>query len=349
MIFKSQTFTVSDLYNWYKAKELFLQPKFQRRKVWKPAARSYLMDTIIRGLPIPKIYFRMQVDPRTVKSVREVVDGQQRLDAIFSYVDNKFVVKKTDSPIAGGKKFKDLPEAIRSSILSFDIAADLLIGADDAQVLQIFARINSYSVTLNAQEKRNARTFGLFKESAYKLGTSHLTFWIDNNILTHQNVARMAEAELTSELLVSLIAGLQDKKSALDKYYASYADVFPNQKVVESKFEKSLSWIADNALKAMKDTIFTRRALFYSLFMAVADAIYGIEKGQGPITNFPKRLTAEQKQMLDKSLRDISNGVRSKIPPASVAEFALATARQTDNIGPRQIRHNYLFAILKSI
>jgi hypothetical protein len=217
MQFKSQTFTISDLYNWYKKDELFLQPKFQRRKVWKPVARSYLIDTIVRGLPMPKIYFRVQVDPQSIKSVREIVDGQQRLDAIFSYIENKFAVSRTHDSIAAGKKFNALAPHIQSAILSYDLSSDLLIGADDAQVLQIFARINSYSVTLNAQEKRNARFFGPFKALAYSLGTAHLAFWVDNRILTNQAIARMAEAELTSELVVGLLAGLQDKKSSLDR------------------------------------------------------------------------------------------------------------------------------------
>jgi len=349
MEFKSQTFTVADLYNWYKAKELFLQPKFQRRKVWKPVARSYLIDTVIRGLPIAKIYYRMQVDPDSVKSVREIVDGQQRLDAIFSYVDNKFTVSRAHNPIAGGKLFKHLPASVRSQILSYDIAADLLMGADDAQVLQIFARINSYSVTLNAQEKRNAKYFGLFKELAYKLGTSHLSFWLDNGILTNHNVARMAEAELTSELIVGLMAGLQDKKASIDRYYATYEDVFSERKELRNKFEKVLSWIDTNAIQAIRGTVFRRRALFYSFYMAVADAVYGVEQGQGPVNDFPKSLSGEQKKRLRAELRRISDGVKAKEPPPELAEFALASARQTDNIRPRQVRHDLLFEVLRSL
>ncbi len=191
MEFRTQAFTVSDLYNWYKGGELFLQPKFQRRRVWKQIAKSYLIDTLVRGLPMPKIYFRMQVDPDSVKSVREVVDGQQRLDAIFSYIEDKFSVSRTHRSVASRKRFSALPDPVRGQILSYEISADLLIGADDAQVLQIFARINSYSVTLNAQEKRNAKFFGRFKELAYKLGTDHLGFWIDNKILTDDSVARI--------------------------------------------------------------------------------------------------------------------------------------------------------------
>jgi len=54
MPFKSQSFTVSDLYEWFRSGELILQPKFQRRLVWSQGAKSYLIDTVIRELPIPK-------------------------------------------------------------------------------------------------------------------------------------------------------------------------------------------------------------------------------------------------------------------------------------------------------
>jgi hypothetical protein len=350
MQFKTQAFTISDLYNWYQTKELFLQPKFQRRKVWKPIARSYLIDTIVRGLPMPKIYFRMQVDPKSVKSVREIVDGQQRLDAIFAYIEGKFAVSRTHDSIAAGKRFNALPEHVRTAILSYDLSADLLIGADDPQVLQVFARINSYSVTLNAQEKRNAKFFGLFKDLAYELGTTHVAFWVDNRILTNQAIARMGEAELASELLVGLLAGLQDKKKSLDGYYRSYEDVFPAAKEIRDKFEKTIAWLGNNIMQDLKGTIFQRRALFYSLFMAVAAAMFGIDGEEGPFKRFPQRtLSDAQRKQLRAELLQLSNATRAEVPPRQFAKFVTASARQTDNIKPRQIRHRRITKILKAL
>src|SRR3990172_3885523 len=108
MPFKSQTFTVSDLYEWFRDGELILQPKFQRRLIWSPAAKSYLIDTVFRELPIPKIYLRMDIDPTKVRAVREVVDGQQRLDALFAYIEGDFVVYSFHNEEIAGKRFKDL-------------------------------------------------------------------------------------------------------------------------------------------------------------------------------------------------------------------------------------------------
>ncbi|EDY82164.1 conserved hypothetical protein [Verrucomicrobiia bacterium DG1235] len=350
MEFKTQAFTISDLYNWHKKDELYLQPKFQRRKVWRPIARSYLIDTIVRGLPMPKIYYRMQVDPNSIKSIREVVDGQQRLDAVFSYIDDNFAVSRTHSSIAAGKKFSKLPDDVRSSILSYDISADLLVGANDTQVLQIFARINSYSVTLNAQEKRNAKYFGRFKDVAYRLGTEHLEFWTRNSILTNQKIARMGEAELTSELLVGLLAGLQDKKASLDRYYKSYEDQFPSEKQVTEKFDRVLNWLQQNLMSELKGTVFTRPALFYSLFMAVGDALYGIDGGSGKLNRFPsKTLSSKQQVNLVAKLKELSNATKVDEPPKKLARFVTASARQTDNVRPRRTRHEYLINIFKSL
>jgi len=349
MEFKTQAFTISDLYNWHKAGELFLQPKFQRRKVWSPAAKSYLIDTVVRGLPLPKIYYRLQVDPTVIKSVREVVDGQQRLDAIFSFIDGGFTVQRSHNALAGGKHFQQLPELLRSQILSYDLSADLLIGADDAQVLQIFARLNSYGITLNAQEKRNARFFGRFKQLAYELGTTHYAFWAGNRILSDQGVARMADAELASELLVALMAGLQDKKGTLDRYYETYEDRFAEESSVRSKFDRVMTWLTENALDAISGTVFVRRALFYSVFVAVADCLVGVEKGSGPLKALPRSLTAKQKLVLTAEFKRLSDGARAKEPSADLAEFAIAAASQTDNIGPRRTRHKYLVAALRSL
>src|SRR5665647_3509530 len=77
--FGSRVFSVNDYREWAASGQLVLSPQFQRRVVWTDTARSYLMDTIIRGKPIPKIFLRQRIDLASGQSIREVVDGQQRL------------------------------------------------------------------------------------------------------------------------------------------------------------------------------------------------------------------------------------------------------------------------------
>lgn len=69
------TYKISDFLSWYKSKKLILSPDFQRRLVWSENYKSYLIDTIIRGLPIPLIIIRDQlVSLEDYEPKREVVD-----------------------------------------------------------------------------------------------------------------------------------------------------------------------------------------------------------------------------------------------------------------------------------
>ena len=78
-----EQYRISDFVEWHKEKRLNLNPDFQRGSVWSPGARTFLIDTILRQLPVPKVYLRTNIDVATKKTVREVVDGQQRMRAIL--------------------------------------------------------------------------------------------------------------------------------------------------------------------------------------------------------------------------------------------------------------------------
>lgn len=113
--FDSRTYSVNDFREWDNRKELELQPKFQRRSVWSDKARSYLMDSILRGKPIPKIFIRQDIHPKTKKTIREVVDGQQRLRTIFAFLQDGFSISKAHSASFGGKFYSELPEDVQTS------------------------------------------------------------------------------------------------------------------------------------------------------------------------------------------------------------------------------------------
>ena len=59
---------VNDFIRWDAERSLILSPKFQRRRVWPTKAKAFLIDTILRGLPIPKLYMRQHLDVKTSKT-----------------------------------------------------------------------------------------------------------------------------------------------------------------------------------------------------------------------------------------------------------------------------------------
>src|ERR1051326_8959040 len=80
-------YRVSDFLSWQRARTLVLSPSFQRRPVWPLAAKSYLVDTVVRGLPVPIIFLREKTDLATLGPKRKFVDGQQRLGTLLAFIE----------------------------------------------------------------------------------------------------------------------------------------------------------------------------------------------------------------------------------------------------------------------
>src|SRR5690349_3820949 len=116
-----EQYRISDFLEWDHDKRLILNPHFQRGSVWSPDARIYLIDTILRQLPIPKIYMRTTIDPRTKRSIREVVDGQQRLRAIIDFTNDLFSLSKRAAEFAG-LKFSTLDGELQEKFLTYPLA-----------------------------------------------------------------------------------------------------------------------------------------------------------------------------------------------------------------------------------
>ena len=146
-----QSLIIQDLVNIHKAGELELTPWYQRRSVWNVSQKSYLINTLFEQKPIPAIYIRHSLDLEKAKSIKEIVDGQQRTRTIIGYCNNEFAAKH---PAHGTKiKFSELKKDEQQKFLITAISIGYLLGASDSDVIDIFGRINSTSKSLNAQEK----------------------------------------------------------------------------------------------------------------------------------------------------------------------------------------------------
>ena len=279
--FDSRTYSINDFFEWEKNKQLELNPNFQRRSVWNDNARSYLMDTIIRGLPIPKVFIRQKINVLTRNSIREVVDGQQRLRTILSYLNDGFTISKDHNSKYGGLYFSQLcqvDENVQASILNYEISVDLLVNMPDQKVLDVFSRLNSYSVVLNEQERINANHFGPFKLLADCLSKKYYQFWIDNRVISEKKCLRMDDVNLTADLLIAMCEGIKEKKK-IKYYYDAYEKTFiHNGQELECRFDSVMTAIQNMYGKELKDSEFKRVHLFYSLFTAVYHIKYGLKE-----------------------------------------------------------------------
>jgi len=342
------TYRVSDFRGWDKKGELKLQPKWQRRPVWHEMARCYLIDTMLRKLPIPPLYIRETTDPRTEKTIREVVDGQQRLRAVLDFLDGKIRMQKVHNPELADKRYSQLPSELKRKFLAYQFTVNIIDElATDADILDIFARINSYTLPLTKQEKRNAKWSGEFKTIVYRLARETLDFWRDNQILTERHILRMVEAELISELMIAMMDGLQDKKKSIDVFYKDYDSSFPQKTELVHRFQECLKMIRDIMNDDLRKTQFRKKVLFYSLFCAIYDVLYHLPKMRRATHSIPKSAYPTIRKSLSELSDEIGAGLkamrtRARRPKRQYERLIDACSRQTDNIKPRRLRHKYI-------
>lgn len=342
--FKPRAYSINDLYEWYikEPSQLFLSPKFQRRSVWSPQYKSYLISTILMGLPLPIIFIRNSTDVQTRKINREVVDGQQRLRTIFDFIDNGFKLRNAESEKYGGYLFSELPEDIQALFLKYELSVNLLEDIDDKDVLDIFARLNSYGVKLNAQELLNAQYFGYFKQLVYKLGFSLTKFWEMNKIFTSANIMRMKEAELVSDLLVVMLDGIQSS-AQISKYYKQYDDNFEEKKTIEERFFETIDIISCIYNGNFSNTRYSSPSLFYALFVVIYHENYSVKDFQFDQEKINKSNISKVRMALDEiegileKKEDLSAGER---------EFQVSCTRSTGNKNQRITRCTFMVSII---
>jgi predicted RNA-binding protein associated with RNAse of E/G family len=346
-LFDSTPYPINDFREWYDRKQLILSPKFQRRRVWQDKAKSYLIDTILRGLPIPPIFIRTDINPDTGKTVREVIDGQQRLSTILDFINNAFAVMVIHNEEYGGKYFNDLDEDTKKDFLKYGIITNTIFSSEDNVALDIFARLNTYTVLLNLQELWNAKYFGLFKKTVHELAYDFNKFWVNNKIISDRYIARMRDVEVTSELVIASLDGIQGT-NVIENYYSKYDDVFERKNEVSEKFKYCISSIVDIYGEQLPKSQFRRLPLFYSLYCIIFDLLYGLADSSYHTrisfdhSLYPRVRTAIEN--IDAILEDaiLESGKVDPEAPPEIKRFIENISRHTTNKEIRLERHNYL-------
>lgn len=316
-------FTIADFVAWQRDGSLNLSPSFQRRPVWKPAAKSYLIDTIVRGLPTPIVFLRQITDTKTLKTIREVVDGQQRIRTVLSYIDKSLFVdwkESTDpfkllrqhNPEIAGKFFSDLDDRTKRAILGYQFSAHVLpIDTSDQQVLDIFRRMNATGTKLNQQELRNAEYFGEFIQSVYSMSLKCLDIWRKWGVFSEDNIARMDEAEFVSELYVLILNGITSKQQlTINRFYRENDTHFAERAHVEARLIEMITDLDSAYGDQMALSQLSNRIFLYALFAALYDLMYGFG------SDLSKRANKSALAPLAKSLPalDVLLDNRDKLP-----------------------------------
>lgn len=323
---------ISDIRDWSELNRLVLRPDFQRREVWSPAARVMLIDTILRGIPMPKVFLATRLE--NGKTYRVVIDGQQRLTTILSFLRDEFALT---SPYSGehiGKKFSQIGDA-QDLILQYKVDFNEAINPSESEVREVYSRVNKYTVALNKQELRRADYPGDFLSVAEKVALE--PFFETWKVFTVADRRRYGDVEYVSELLAGIIGGIQDRKAALDSFYTSYAqwehqhksEIIDTFHKVVNELNSILSYTSGGK------TRFRQKADLYSLFLLIGAYV---RKGW-TILNKDISALREDLEILDENIAP-----ESDIP--LFREYAVKCVSQANSSASRKWRYDMLHAFL---
>lgn len=134
----------------YKRRDRYEIPEWQRGEVWNTERKQQLIDSILRGWKLPKFYFVKWDDDEY-----EVVDGQQRLSAVYDFFANELALSDASAAVFGGLYYKDLKQKLSDAFDDFEIEFDEIEDASEEDLKQFFQRLQQ-GLPLTSSEKLNS-------------------------------------------------------------------------------------------------------------------------------------------------------------------------------------------------
>lgn len=155
----TKSFSLHQIYDMINREDINLTPDFQRNLVWDNQRKSRLIESILMRIPLPMFYFAQDDEGRI-----SVVDGLQRLSTIRDFMENKFQLRKLEylGEKCDGKVYthSDPKKAIDAKYFRWFNMTQITVNVIDPSSpfklkYDIFRRINTGGLPLNAQEIRN--------------------------------------------------------------------------------------------------------------------------------------------------------------------------------------------------
>jgi len=263
----SQPTSIQSVYTWYTEDKLHVNRRYQRKLVWTLEEKQKLIDSILKKYPVPAILI---AERDSSPGTYEIIDGLQRLQAIVSFIETSFFTpdgKYFDLqyfPTAKGRADEGLfvPSEAQtylsqrevSTLLDYTLALSVMRNATDAEVNDVFYRINTFGRRLSDQERRQAGIQSDFSNMVRKIActlrgdeTADIlplksmpsisidlpkmkhgytvraddVFWVNQGILRSTDLRDSMDEQCISDVAACIVGGelIERSKDTLDEVY----------------------------------------------------------------------------------------------------------------------------------
>ncbi|MFR3590825.1 MULTISPECIES: DUF262 domain-containing protein [Eisenbergiella] len=174
---------VERAYEDYRSELFLVNRRYQRKLVWDVEEKRAFIDSLANGYPVPLFLFAKN-DYKDFERF-EIIDGLQRLNAVFSFIENSYALGNgeffdlastalTKDLLDKGfvqQKFPILDRTICVKIVSYELPFSIYEEKDPDIIDEVFRRINSNGQHLSRQEIRQAGATSNFAELVRDIST----------------------------------------------------------------------------------------------------------------------------------------------------------------------------------
>lgn len=271
----ASTYSIAEIIEKIERRDLSVNTNYQRgTDLWPSGPRTYFIDTIMRKFPFPKIYFYEEYDRATSRTRMEIVDGQQRISAIRAFVRDEFMMPSGHE--FARLKYSQLPEDVQRDFMMYGVSVDVIRNATHAEIVEMFRRMNAYTLPLNGAEKRHAGFQGEFKWAMHNTATALGEFFDNFGVFTNRQMIRMADQEFVAEIFAFTQLGIvSTSPSTLTKIYKEHDVDFPQSEEFVSMLMKSVDFITSR-LPALRGTFMMKPYACHTLLCALIFNRFGV-------------------------------------------------------------------------
>ena len=275
MQINNNNYSVIEILEMLERRELIVNKSYQRSSgIWPPAPSAYFIDTILQGYTFPKIYIYEYLDKGRRKICKEIVDGQQRIGTIQRFVNNEISLRSQGENY--GKRYRDLDDETQEAFLSYSVPVDVIRNAKKSEILEMFRRMNAYTLPLNEAEKRHSSYHGLFKWFVNGLADDLNEFFIEFGVFSERQIMRMADAAFIADCISAMENGvISASPKQLNGMYKKYDEKFENTELYGQQVIETFDFIMAN-FSDLRKTFMMKPYALHSLFTALLHCRFGI-------------------------------------------------------------------------
>lgn len=268
--------SIKEISTMFEDASLIVDDTYQRRSVWSEKDKIRLIETVLLNLIIPVLFFwKADTDPDTGASITHVVDGQQRIKAICSFINNEFRLKSQflldDSAREkyANKFFRDLSSDDKRAFWNYQLMViDIDPTATRPDIITMFNRLNLTDYNLNDQEKRNSMS-GEFAALAREL--SDAPIWEEQRLFTTTDVKRMKDVEFCASLILLYRKGIIDQtdQTALNQAYEELQEGYKDAESDKNAVFAAIDLIPKFFISEEVTKFLRKKTQLYTLFSVV--------------------------------------------------------------------------------